>query len=109
MENKQIYFNAIDKQTSDSLFDPEPKVESDKVMIWATRKLPTLHVVWQKDKEQVFYAVGNYAISEPVRCDNEEYARKFLTWQRGLWIQDALKICAIALEEILTGGQENKQ
>lgn len=109
MENNQDYFNAIDEQISDSLFDPEPKVESDKVMIWETREMPILRVVWQKDKEQVFYAVGNFAISTPVVCNNELYARRFLTWERGLWIQDALKICAIALHDANAESQENKQ
>lgn len=109
MENKQDYFNAIDEQISDSLFDPEPKVESDKVMVWETREMPILRVVWQKDKEQVFYAVGNFAISTPVVCNNELYARRFLAWERGLWIQDALKICAIALQGVNAESQENKQ
>lgn len=112
MENNQDYFNAIDEQISDSLFDPEPKVESDKVMIWETREMPILRVVWQKDKEQVFYAVGNFAISTPVVCNNELYARRFLTWERGLWIQDAMKICAIALQalqDVNAESQENKQ
>lgn len=109
MENNQDYFNAIDEQISDSLFDSEPKVESDKVMIWETREMPILRVVWQKDKEQVFYAVGNFAVSTPVACNNELYARRFLTWERGLWIQDALKICAIALQDVFAESQGNKQ
>lgn len=109
MEDKQIYFNAINKQTSYSLFDPEPKVESDKVMIWETREMPFLRVVWQKDKGKVFYAVGNFAISNPTDCDNEERARKLLVLRRGLWIQDALKICAIVLQEMSAIDRENKQ
>lgn len=109
MENNQAYFSAIDEQISDSLFDPEPKVESDKVVIWETREMPILRVVWQKDKEQVFYAVGNFAVSTPVVCNNELYARRFLTWERGLWIQDALKICAIALQTLQGIGTESQE